>query len=192
MEESINNSNIDNSLSSKDTESSIIYENKKIKDFNIDEQIINSIVLNLQEIIEENKYKARKDIFYLSNIPSISLIDYIKRIMKYTKMDISSLIIAIIYIDSFCNINKYILTQNNIYTILLSACLISIKFNEDIIVNFKRYSEIAGISIDFLKKLEFQMYLMLHFSLRVQHDIYKSYYDYFSNYSIPIIKNINN
>ena len=189
MEESINMPNTDNSLSSKDTEVSISFEKTKSKNFNIDDHIINSIVLNLEEIIEENKYKSKKDLFYLPNIPSISLFNYIKRLMKYSKMEISSLIIAIIYIDSFCNINKYILTQNNIYTILLSACLISLKFNEDIIVNFNRYSEIAGISVNMLKKLEFQMYLMLHFSLRVKYDIYKSYYDYFSNYQITINKN---
>ena len=67
--------------------------------------------------------------------------------------------------------------------------LISLKFKEDKIVNFNRYSNIAGVSVNMLKKLEFQMYLMLHFSLRVKYDIYKLYYDYFSNYPIPINKN---
>jgi S-DNA-T family DNA segregation ATPase FtsK/SpoIIIE len=96
---------------------------------------------------------------------------------------INTLITSIIYIDRFCDKNNYYLTQNNIFRILLSACLLSIKFNEDITVNYKTYSEIACVSIEDLKNLEFNMYLKLHFSLKVKYDLYKSYYKYFSNYS---------
>ena len=88
------------------------FENSQVK--NINEYIINAISLNLKEIITENESQskyAKKDIFYLSSLPSISLNDYIKRIMKYSKMDISSLINAIIYLDIFCNRNNYILEQ---------------------------------------------------------------------------------
>ena len=104
--------------------------------------------------------------------------------MKYSKMDISTLIISIIYIDYFCDKNKYYLTPNNIFRILLSACLLSLKFNEDITVNDKEYAEIAAVSVEDLKNLEFYMYLKLHFSLNVKYELYKSYYDYFANYKI--------
>ena len=74
--------------------------------------IINSICLNLEDIIQENKIYINyivKDIFYLTSIPEISLSDYINRIMKYTNINISTLINAIIYIDIFCERKKYIL-----------------------------------------------------------------------------------
>ena len=100
-------------------------------------------------------------------------------------INISTLIISIIYIDKFCDKNDYYLTQNNIFRILLSVCILSLKFNEDITVNYKNYSEIAAVSVEDLKNLEFYMYLKLHFSLKVEYDLYKSYYDYFSNYSLP-------
>ena len=186
MDASINsNSMTDNSITSKETEDSISFEKSQNK--NLNEDIINSISLNLKDIIGENESQSKynhRDIFYLSSIPSISLNEYIKRIMKYSKMDISSLISAIIYIDRFCNKNNYILTKNNIYFILLSAILISIKFNEDYPVSNKYYSEIAGIPIDTLRKLEIKMCLMLHFSLNIKYNVYKQYYDYFCNYSI--------
>ena len=134
--------------------------------------------------INTNSKLVNKDIFYLSFIPPISLEDYIKRLMKYAKMDVSTLIIAIIYIDNFCDKNQYILTKNNIFRILLSVCLLSLKFNEDITVDYKSYAEIAAVSVEDLKNLEFYMYLKLHFSLIVKYELYKSYYDYFSNYSI--------
>ena len=178
----------DNSIVSKETDINSSYESQTSKEIDLNNQIINSISLSLKDIINENiqieKY-VKKDMFYLSFIPPISLKDYIIRLFKYSKMEISSLIIAIIYIDSFCNKNKYILTANNIYRIVLSACLLSIKFNEDITINYKYYSEIAAVSLEDLKNLEFYMFLKLHFSLKVEYDLYKSYYDYFKNYSIP-------
>ncbi len=78
--------------------------------------------------------------------------------------------------------------MNNIYLILLSACLLSIKFNEDLMVNLKTYSQIAGVSPDILQNLESSFYFNLHFSLFVKEDLYQSYYDYFFNFGFPISK----
>ena len=188
MNESLLSSTTDTSIVSRETEINSSYESQTSKETDLKNHIINSIVLSLKDIIKDNKSNEKyvqKDIFYLSFIPPISLEDYIKRLMKYSKMDISTLIIAIIYIDNFCDKNQYIFTQNNIFRTLLSVCLLSLKFNEDITVNYKTYSEIAAVSVEDLKNLEFYMYLKLHFSLKVKYELYKSYYDYFSNYSIP-------
>ena len=177
INKSINSNNTDNSINSKETEISSSFESQTFEISNLNEQIINSIVLNLEIILKENKSLLRNvplDIFYSPFTPSISLSYYIKLLMEYSKMDISTLIISIIYIDRFCHINNYILTENNIYRILLSACLISIKFNEDILINIKDFLEIGDVSIKILNKLEFQMYLMLHFSLKVNIEFYQT------------------
>ena len=196
MNESLSSNNtIDNSIASKETEINSSYESQTSKTIDLNNEIINSISLSLNKIIQGNKAKnkyVKQDIFYLSFIPPISLNEYIKSLMKYTNMDISTLIISIIYIDKFCDKNDYYLTQNNIFRILLSVCILSLKFNEDITVNYKNYSEIAAVSVEDLKNLEFYMYLKLHFSLKVEYDLYKSYYDYFSNYSLPKKANKNN
>ena len=188
MNESLLSNTTDNSIVSRETEINSSYESQTSKETDLKNHIINSISLSLKDIINENikliSKDANKDIFYLSFIPPISLEDYIKRLMKYSKMDISTLIISIIYIDYFCDKNKYFLTPNNIFRILLSACLLSLNFNEDIIVNDKEYAEIAAVSVEDLKNLEFYMYLKLHFSLNVKYELYKSYYDYFANYKI--------
>ena len=188
MDESLlSNSTTDNSTISKDNEINSSYESQASAKIDLTNKIIDSISLSLNEIIKGNKARGKypkQDIFYLGFIPPISLSEYIKNLMKYSNMDISSLITSIIYIDRFCDKNNYYLTQNNIFRILLSACLLSIKFNEDITVNYKTYSEIACVSIEDLKNLEFDMYLKLHFSLKVKYDLYKSYYTYFANYSV--------
>ena len=186
MDESSLSNITDNSILSKETEFNSSYESNSSKELDLKNQIINSISLSLNELIKRNKsQKINQDIFYLGFLPPITLRNYINHLMQQTNMEISTLIISIIYIDRFCSKNKYYLNKNNIYRILLSSCLLSLKFNEDKMIKFKDYSEIAAVSVEDLKNLEFSMYLKLHFSLTVKYELYKSYYDYFSNYSIP-------
>ena len=70
-------------------------------------------------------------------------------------MDISTLILAVIYMDEFCEKFKYILTLNNIYRLILISVFIGLKYNEDTYVNEKSYASIAGVSVEDLKYLEF-------------------------------------
>ena len=173
----------DNSILSKETEFNSSYESNSSKEVDLKNQIINSISLSLDELIRRNKsQKIKQDIFYLGFIPPITLKDYINHLMQQTNMEISTLIISIIYIDRFCSKNH--LNKNNIFRILLSSCLLSLKFNEDKMITFKDYSEISAVSVEDLKNLEFSMYLKLHFSLTVKYELYKSYFDYFSSYSL--------
>ena len=183
--------NTDNSIASKETaiNTSPNFEiNNPISPY-LQKHIIKAIVQNLKDIIRENihnnqmKY-IKQDIFYISRLPPISVEDYINRIFKNTKMNISSLIIAIIYIDRFCELNGYILSLKNIHRILLTACLLSIKFNEDINVNTKYYSNVAGIPVQDLNNLEFYLIVNLEFSLFVDFSIYQKYFEYFCKFKI--------
>ena len=192
MDESSSSFNYtDNSLVSHETEAnssvSTSFENQYQIPESLKNQIISAITANLKEIIEENRQSGGEkyihhDMFYLRVIPNISLVDYIKRLVKYTKMSISTLILSIIYIDKFCEKYKYVLSFNNIYRLLLISVLISIKFNEDIMVNTKTYSKIAGVSINDLNFLEYQMCIALDFSFNVKDDYFQQYFTYFSKF----------
>ena len=187
MEEVSSNAiNSDNSIASKETDMSTSQNfevNNPISPF-MQKQIVNSIAQNLIEIIKENNYNnqmkyVKHDIFYISHVPRISIEEYINRIYKYTKMNISSLILSVIYIDRFCELNGYILSSKNIHRILLTACLLSIKFNEDINVNTKYYANVAGIQVEDLNNLVFYFIVKIQFSLFVDFDNYQIYFDYF-------------
>ena len=182
--------NIDNSISSKET---AINTSQNIDNYNQissydPKQIIKSIAQNLRDIIRENirnnqmKY-VKQDLFYINRHQSISIEDFIKLIYKNTKMSLSTLIISIIYIDKFCEINKYILSLKNVHRILIASCLLSIKFNEDCI-STKYYSKIVGINDCDLNNLELYFYIKLQFSLFVDDDDYQRYFDYFSKFNL--------
>ena len=182
--------NTDNSISSKET---AINTSQNIDNYNQissydPKQIIKSTAQNLRDIIRENirnnqmKY-VKQDLFYINRHQSISIEDFIKLIYKNTKMSLSTLIISIIYIDKFCEINKYILSLKNVHRILIASCLLSIKFNEDCI-STKYYSKIVGINDCDLNNLELYFYIKLQFSLFVDDDDYQRYFDYFSKFNL--------
>ena len=182
--------NTDNSISSKETAintSQNIEYNNQISLFT-QKHIIKSIAQNLRDIIKQNirnnqMKNVRHDLFYIQGQFSISIEEYINIIFKGTKMSLSTLIISIIYIDKFIELNGYILSLKNIHRILVASCLLSIKFNEDII-STKYYSKIVGINDNDLNILELYFYIKLQFSLLIDYDCYKQYFDYFSNFNL--------
>ena len=192
----MNEISTNNFISSKENINSNISSEKDnpiSKDIKI--HTIKAISKNLKEIIKENIQNKqmkfiRNDIFYYKHIPTITIEDYIKRIYKCTKMNLSSLINSIIYIDTFCEMNKYVLSMHNIHRILLTSCLLSIKFNEDVNVNTKYYAEVAGIPVQDLNNLEFYFIVKIRFSLFVDYYIYQKYFEYFCKYKISGDKKI--
>ena len=182
--------NTDNSISSKET---AINTSQNIENINhvspfVEKHIIKSIAQNLRDIIKENirnnqmKY-VKHDIFYINRSHSISIEDFINLIYKSTKMSISTLILSIIYIDKYCESNKYILSLKNVHRLLIASCLLRIKFNEDSI-STKYYSKIVGTNDYDLNNLELYFYIKLQFSLFVEDDYYQKYFDYLSKFEL--------
>lgn len=187
MDLSTTSINTTNSSISKETDANSSFESQTPITEDTKHKIISSIASNLKDIIEDNKQKIGEkfinhDIFYLEAIPKISLEDYIKRIYKYTKMNISSLIISVIYIDKFCENYKYILSYNNIYRLLLVSILVSIKFNEDFVVTGNTYAKIAGVSCADLNFLEYNLCTAMDFNFNIENDYYQQYFQYFSKF----------
>ena len=185
--------NTDNSLFSRETEANSINTSSSEGKFHFsvvnESQIIKAIVANLNDIIEENrkrinmKYISKDNIFYLEQLPNISFGDYILHLMKNTHINISTLILAVIYIDKFCEKFKYVLTLHNIHRIILISIFISMKYNEDCFVNANIYAQIAGVCTENLLNLELNMCVALEFGFYVEEQLYQQYFVYFSKYS---------
>jgi hypothetical protein len=193
MDESNLSHNTDNSLFSRETEANSVNTSSTEGKFHFsiinESQIIKAIVSNLNDIIEENrkrinmKYISKDNIFYLEQLPNISFGDYILHLMKYTHINISTLVLAVIYIDKFCEKFKYVLTLHNIHRIILISIFISMKYNEDCFVNANIYAQIAGVCTEDLLNLELNMCVALEFGFYVKEELYQQYFVYFSKYS---------
>lgn len=146
--------------------------------------ITSAVSMTLMQLISENRTKPNfkeklkaqsKQIFTSRNLPKISLSDYINRIMKYTKIEETTLTLALIYIDRVCKKNKILLTEYNVYRLLFAGVIIALKYNEDKFYSNVFYAKIGGLEIKQLNCLEVEFVIALNFDLFVDNKIFEKY-----------------
>src|SRR5689334_2469821 len=101
--------------SSSGSTSSSVHQASKTK------MLLNNICGILNEIVEDNRNnpdlnkeileKQKKYSFHSKNPSSISVDGYLERAMKYTHIEESTLVIALIYIDRICELNNFLLND---------------------------------------------------------------------------------
>lgn len=164
----------------------ITYEDKKC-----DKKIMKTISNIISEIVEENKnlefsketLDYQKKLSFFNKIPaSVTIAKYIERIVKYTYLEESTFIVALIYIDRICEYNDIILNDSNIHRIIFSSIVLAIKINEDDYYSNSYYSKVAGISVKELNVLEFDFVRLIRYNLFINLDIFEKYKIFISCY----------
>ena len=149
------------------------------------------IILNMNKI-SENKIK-KVTLFDLKGYPSISLYDYLYRIVKYTKIKDTTLIIALIYIDIIFSKNKFFITYNNIYKTLFISIILASKHYDDNYLSNRLYAKIGGIHVKELEKLENKFSKLIRFKFTLDNILINKYIKYINNDYIcfNIVKRLN-
>ena len=180
----------ENSLSAKDSLDRI-KDQFFAKSFNINlinEKLEIKIIENISDLLchicneNTNKYNNEKnnrlEKYFLSINPSISVKDYLERLYKYTKINSSTIVMILIYIDRLCNINKLKLTYSIIHKLILSSMVVAIKYNEDKYYPMKFYAKLGGISLLELNFLELYFISLINFNLFIKKELFDKYNDY--------------
>lgn len=162
--------------------SSIIDCNQSLQHSLYDFQMIKAISHTLLLLIQENrgiksKHKSIEKLFNSKRIPEISVNEYLMRIFKYTEINLSTMIISLIYLDRFCEINDIILTHYNIHKLIFTSVLLSLKYNEDFSFKFNFYADVAGMPIKELMHLEYCFFSNIN-SLFIEQKEYETYEKY--------------
>lgn len=151
-----------------------INENFIIDDFQTlsKEHIITYISLYFSKIIKSNhkkisNYKKENDDFYSRKIPLLTIENFLYRIMKYSQMEKSTLIIAFIYILHLIEKENYFICKNNIYRIILASCLIASKFNEENQYKNSYFGKIGGLNLNDINYLEYTFISKINFEIFV-------------------------
>jgi len=110
--------------------------------------------------------------------PGISLLDYLARILKYLKIEYSTLIIAMIYIDRICK-EKVFLNEFNIHRVMLISIYMAYTYNEDCIYDNKYLALVSGLSKSEMLSLEEDFLDLIDFRLFVSEEIFEQYKKYF-------------
>ena len=122
--------------------------------------------------------------FLSKKIPSISIEKYLLRLVSHSKMEISTLILILIYIDKICKNNKFRLNFFNIHKFIVTSMLVSIKYNEDDFFSNSFYAKVGGVSITELNHLEYEFLSLIDFDLYVDDDLYSKYSNYILSVNI--------
>lgn len=140
--------------------------------------IVNVIVNVIETIItrssSNNKNNTCNSAFYTENIPQISIHDYLLRIIKYTHIEQSTLICALIYIDRLSS-SGIIINEHTVHKVLFTSILLSMKFNEDCIYNISFFAEIAGVPVKELLLMESEFVNKINFNCYVNEVMFNTY-----------------
>ena len=182
----VNKKNLNSSFESENTINSIEVKYEDLeKEYSLSEEqlkLISSISQKLEKIIENNNYYEYNNdehnllinAFNSKEFIDIPIYEFLTRIIMYFNCQDSSLIISLIYLDKLImkniNINKY-----NIYQLLFTCLLISVKYNEDNIYKNNYYSEIIGVTSAQLNLLEYNLYYLLDFNAYIKNETYEYY-----------------
>ena len=134
----------------------ILNKNQKLPDYN--ERIKNSIDGHFKRDVKQ----------------SISLLDYLKRILKYINIECNTLILSIIYIDRICK-DKVFLNEFNIHRIMFISIIMAYLYNEDETEEEEDLALVGGISLKEMILLEHDFIDLIDFNFYVDEKIFEQY-----------------
>jgi len=127
------------------------------------------------ETYESNELSRQ---FEGKKVPNISIKDYLGRIQHYLDVQNSTNIVALIYLERFCELNKLKLNMSNFHRLYFVSLIIAIKFNEDESYGNNYYSKVGGIQVSAFNSLESLFLKNLNYSLYVSNENYESFVEY--------------
>ena len=136
----------------------------------------------LKDNLDDNK-----NFLCSKEIPKISITDYVRRFIKNTKPEPSTLILGVIYFDRICCNGNFILSFLNVYKLLLISLILAIKFNEEYFETNEFYGRVGGLNNKSINKLEIKVLQILNYNLYVKQDIYENYLSQFSAFLLKKI-----
>ena len=116
--------------------------------------------------------------FLSKKVPAITIKNYLERLIKYTKIENTTLVLILIFIDRVCDINKIRLNYFNIHKLIIASMLVSIKYNEDDYFSNEFYAKVGGIRMTEMNKLEYEFLSLIEFNLFVNEEVFNKYNTY--------------
>jgi hypothetical protein len=110
---------------------------------------------------------------------TISIKDYLANLLDAFKIEDSTFILSLIYIDKLCYLHNVTLSLQVFQKLFFVSLLTATKFNEDEIFKYSFYSKCAGIDLKELLYLEKRFLFLIQYSLYVGKEEYKKYVKFF-------------
>lgn len=126
--------------------------------------------------------KALLSPFRVKTGVTLNLTSYLERIVSFTEVECSTLIIALIYINRFYESTRQYITSDHLHKLLLIGIILAAKYNEDHIYSDTYYAKVGGIDLKELSYLETAFLEEVGYSLFVEKREY--------NYVVSLLRNL--
>ncbi|KAI8808812.1 cyclin-domain-containing protein [Cladochytrium replicatum] len=137
-------------------------------------EMINKLIAHNDSIRVTHNNLTR---FHSRAAPSITLYDYISRIVKYASIEKSVLIFLLIYIDRACERHRHFtISSLTVHRFIISAVTAGSKAVSDIYCTNTHFAKVGGVSVLELNLLEVELCAMLEWHLAVSADVIQQYY----------------
>lgn len=115
--------------------------------------------------------------FHSRTPPSISLHDYLRRIVKYACVEKACLLVLLIYIDRICELHpEFTISSLTVHRFLITAVTVSSKALCDSYCTNTHYAKVGGISTHELNALELELLKLIDWNLTSSGPTLQQYY----------------
>ena len=136
--------------------------------------IYQKIDIYIQSVIDNDSGLINMTVYDGKNIPPISVLNYIKRLFKFTDASSESHYLTLILLDRILNINNIKLNLRNFHRLYAMSLRIASKLVDDIHYSNLYYSRVSGINIVEYNLLELKYLKDIKWTLNYnQRDIQK-------------------
>ncbi|EIM81256.1 cyclin-domain-containing protein [Stereum hirsutum FP-91666 SS1] len=116
--------------------------------------------------------------FHSAAVPQISILDYLRRIVRYTNCEKTCILIVMHYIDQICaRLPNFTISSLTCHRFIITAVALSSKTLCDAFCTNAHYARIGGISPIELTRLEREFLIAIDWRLTCTREILQLYYD---------------
>lgn len=116
--------------------------------------------------------------FHATTPPSISVAEYLQRMLKYMYCSDECYVLALIYLDRIRERAAWLeINSRSIHRLFLTGVVVAAKFFEDKYYKNSYYCRVGGITNQELNSLEHHFLRYLEFNLYVSQEEYTRYFD---------------
>ncbi|KZV85888.1 cyclin-domain-containing protein [Exidia glandulosa HHB12029] len=115
--------------------------------------------------------------FHSRTPPAISVLEYLRRIVKYTKVEKACLLITLHYIDQICaRYPRFMISSLTVHRFIIASIAVSSKALCDVFCTNSHYAKVGGTRVEELNLLEREFLSFIDWNLTCTRELLQAYY----------------
>lgn len=110
--------------------------------------------------------------FLCTQIPLITVSDYLHRIAIYSNISAETLVLSVIQLARISLLPDVPLTSTTIHRLILTSVLVCTKYCDDVFLKNRFYAELGGISVSELNDMEVEFLFLVQFDFDLSEEQY--------------------